>query len=529
VLHALYLPHAHANIVAFLNGEWLGQGGRFSAPSAHVWNRPLFFPFDGARLAHDENVLEVGLQTDGAIFNRLDPPQLGEEALLRPRYERAYALRIPPAEASTYLCAILFVVFGAIGLALRERSYAMLSLASGCYAIASLNCHLVHPPVGTWTFNTVTNLSLQWSGFFLAEMGFVWCSGGAQHRFGWVTAALVGTTGALALCLSGTAFERVMIYGFWAVALYASASFVAIFRARATVPRLEWGTYFAFASTMVPIGIHDIGLLQAIQVGALGPDSVYLAPYFGPILLLAAALSLLIRFIRVYREAQRAKEQFARALAAKTAELEAHYEEMQVFQRAQVLLQERERVMREIHDGVGGHLVAAAALLEQPEVRRTEALQAVRGALDDLRLVVHAMDPRAGDLQDMLSDFRVLHETRLRAQGLSFVWDMLAVAELPRLAPYEALQVVRILQEAITNAVKHARASCITVRCGADAEAPMRRFLEIGDDGEGIRGEGPRGVGVVSMGQRAKLVGGELSLRSGGEGTRVRITFMEAS
>ena len=77
-------------------------------------------------------------------------------------------------------------------------------------------------------------------------------------------------------------------------------------------------------------------------------------------------------------------------------------------------------------------------------------------------------------------------------------------------------------QEALHNALRHAGAGAVCLRL---ARTPRRVTLEVGDNGHGFAPEAPSGgVGLASMRERAASVGGTLTVKSGADGTLVRMT-----
>ena len=85
---------------------------------------------------------------------------------------------------------------------------------------------------------------------------------------------------------------------------------------------------------------------------------------------------------------------------------------------------------------------------------------------------------------------------------------------------------MRIAQEALTNAVRHAHASSIYVFLAYRTGSVL---LEIGDTGHGMSGGEPSGFGVDGMRQRARQIGGEIKILSDpGSGTRIMVTVPNA-
>ena len=95
--------------------------------------------------------------------------------------------------------------------------------------------------------------------------------------------------------------------------------------------------------------------------------------------------------------------------------------------------------------------------------------------------------------------------------------------KVPRLAPDVELVIYRVVQESLTNALRHADADTVTVSLMADAESVT---VTIADDGKGMPPQTPRDTaGIAGMRERALLVEGRLSIESRpGNGTEVRLT-----
>lgn len=199
--------------------------------------------------------------------------------------------------------------------------------------------------------------------------------------------------------------------------------------------------------------------------------------------------------------------------------------------------QERQRISQEIHDGVCQilssakfQLLSVVERLDKSDPKGREAAERaaslVGGAIDEIRRISRNLRP------SVLSDFGLLPAVkilvrdfressgarfRLRAQNLP-----------PRLAPETEFAVYRILQEAIHNAVRHAKAECIHVSLRAEGASLTAR---VEDDGQGMAQKGPNapsrsGSGLANMRNRAALLGGALEVRSApGRGTQVVLTL----
>jgi signal transduction histidine kinase len=185
---------------------------------------------------------------------------------------------------------------------------------------------------------------------------------------------------------------------------------------------------------------------------------------------------------------------------------------------------ERDRIMRELHDGLGGMLVSALAMVEDGTGSPEQLAELLRDALDEMRLVVDSLDAEIADLSALLGTLRTRLEPRLAGRGLRFEWKVEDVAA-PSLPPGGLWHVLRILQEAVTNVRKHAAARVITVATGERAGADGRPgvWVALRDDGCGLPTDATTGRGFSNMRYRAAELGGVLEVSCASPGTLVEL------
>jgi len=191
--------------------------------------------------------------------------------------------------------------------------------------------------------------------------------------------------------------------------------------------------------------------------------------------------------------------------------------------------EERRRLRRDLHDGVGPQLAALMLELEtasdlvsdNPEASALMAKlsERAREIVSDVRHSVHALRPPA---LDELGLVEALREGAMQygPAGLRVsVEDPEGLSQLPA-----AVEVAcyRIAQEALANVVRHARASHCSIRIRLDEEA-RALSVEIEDDGRGIRDDDRAGVGMSSMRERTEELGGRCIVKPlAGGGTLVK-------
>jgi signal transduction histidine kinase len=191
--------------------------------------------------------------------------------------------------------------------------------------------------------------------------------------------------------------------------------------------------------------------------------------------------------------------------------------------------EERRRLRRDLHDGVGPQLAGMALLLDSlagrvdgdAELARRVALLRgrMRDTVGEVRRIVDDLRPAALDQLGLVAALREQLAPVPAGAG-----DGPRVEIRPRELPAElpaAVEVAayRVVSEAVTNALRHARCSVCTVDLGA---ADGGLLLEVRDDGAGIPPDAVPHVGLESMRERAVEVGGRLEIDTGAHGTTVR-------
>jgi signal transduction histidine kinase len=191
--------------------------------------------------------------------------------------------------------------------------------------------------------------------------------------------------------------------------------------------------------------------------------------------------------------------------------------------------EERRRLRRDLHDGLGPALAGITLQLEgvralvadEPAQARQTLLDLrthTQTAIADIRRLVHDLRPPALDELGLLGALRE-HANRLDG-GLRVTID--GPEELPELPAAVEVAAYRIALEALTNVVRHAAARTCSVRVIADGALE----LEIADDGRGVADEPGPGVGLGSMRERAAELGGSCTIeRARGGGTCVRASL----
>ena len=228
------------------------------------------------------------------------------------------------------------------------------------------------------------------------------------------------------------------------------------------------------------------------------------------------------RIARALAESQRMNAELEERVRQKQQELEQNFELLQRLSREAAVSEERQRIMSDMHDGIGAQLISALSLAEQEGTSPREVASILRECIDDLRLTIDSLETSDHELLPALGNFRYRVERRLRAVGIELEWRVSELPALPYLSPRHLLQVLRILQEAFANVQKHARASRVALETEFMPD-PRCVCIRVRDNGRGFAMPPSSGRGMGNMTRRADALHAELRVMSGGDGTTIEL------
>jgi signal transduction histidine kinase len=283
-------------------------------------------------------------------------------------------------------------------------------------------------------------------------------------------------------------------------------------------------------------GVLVSSLLDLMRwLGAAPFSNASLSILAMPLLSLAFGSLLIERLVRFTRNEIKAAETLRQTVAQQAQQLTANFAVLKEQGERLVVLEERRRIARDMHDGVGSHLVSVSAMLKSGSVMEQARIAGlVDTALHELRGVLDVLSAQPasyeGDdpVSSLLGSLRWRIAPVLASQGITLEWeaDPLPAAFLPGDAA--RLHLLRLLQETFTNILRHSQASTVRFSSRMDGEAI---WIDVVDDGCGIPAAPlpHRGLGLVSMRQRADQLGAVLEITDCAPGTRVRLRFARAA
>lgn len=524
---SVFLPRFTSGVELAVNGTVILDTRRNPAAGRVDRNVPAIAPIPQALLREGSNEITLRLFVWGPLTGYLDNLYVGPDVELRSAHDdRQFLFLTVPLLLAAWQ-TILGTILGLIWLNRRdEAAYGWLAAAMAAGVVqhfvpmpalpalqgllgasASLECALV------------LHFAAHFTGLRIAPFGWLAFLPGLAI----LAAGLLGDTEALR--------TTYMVLGPTSIGLL--TILIALVLGRAAIMGRDRSCVLLGSTLTVIVVFWAHDMLTVLN--ALPGERIFLGRLSYSTVLIAIGLGLTWRFV----QALNAADSFAGRLVERVREAEeklrASFAREEAQARKEALAAERTRLMRDLHDGLGGHLVSIVALAERSG--GTAIGEAARAALKDLRLVIDAMEEIDGDLMLVLGSWRERIAAQLRAHGIHLTWQVLTPQGLPvfpDLRPWHVLQVMRLLDEAVTNAVKHSGATTlrIVVETVDDGTGAPGGRIVVEDDGKGFdlaafpSASGPQaGRGLLNMTRRAELCGARLALSSGPAGTRVGLSL----
>ena len=423
---ALSLAGVNMNAETFANGVPIGSGGRMVDPVARNANRPLYFDAHRVRCSTGSRSTAIDVRLFAYANDVGSLGAVGLRAGLRHCATstadvtscRSRSRQVD--ERAGRFCSRVF--FGVLWLGRARSLHGWFALASGAWTFVSLNYWVQDPGIAHWTWVRLFYLAL---GTFTVTIPIathrllgirrpgasnVCCSRARRLRACWrriasgrVYPRIVTPFQALWLDDRDLRRRRARLRGWRAFSRWSrrssTASEASCARRLAVAEQFDaWR--FGEGWRSAPHALHRLRLV------------------------LCLATTLGVRFAVSLQEARRANREFEERVRAKTRETRGESRGSASSSEARSLPTSAARIVREMHDGIGGQLVATLAMVQTEQDEPREVANALRDALDDMRAVIDSMDPLIDDLGKLFGSLRGRFAAAAKRNDLHFVWNV---------------------------------------------------------------------------------------------------------
>jgi len=487
-----------------------------------TWNRPIAVTLNSTDLHPGDRIeLAVGIAFEPQVGFALTRIRVGPSSALATRVALRSFLQFGMPVACSVTLLAMGVFFFLFWLSRRaERTHLYLALSCIAWCVCNLQYVLPRrddPLLNAW-YSAVAGPSITWV-MWLVYMFVLQL----DARFPRAIAVLLPP---FVLLMTILALPIVPLNEFIGV-FYQSTNLAvaAVIAGRIAWTAIRGGSLELRIITLalgvtILAGVQDVGLLAQ----RINPEGIYLLPYSSMLLFGALLFAVQRRYVHAIVDFEQLSSNLAQRLREREVELHANHKRLLEFERAHTLTTERHRLMHDMHDGLGSALTTSLAMIEQSDLNRTELKNLLLESVDDLRAVIDSLEPLDGDLVSVLATLRFRLGKRLEMAGIAIEWDMQDLPALSWLGPPQALQLIRMVQEILTNVLKHAAATRLQI--STRSRDPNVEVC-IADNGAGFELEQVvAGRGLRNLRKRAESLKGSLSVESApGRGTTVRLVL----
>ncbi len=504
----------------WINGHLDSQCERGAMRDLRCLHRPYLFETPAVYWQAGRNELVFEIYATARQSNGLSSVWVGDVSALEAQfYHWRYWLQVELMRGLTWLSMVVgLLALGASTVLRKESVYFWFGLTSVANGMANSGIFVSHVMWSAEFFNWFvfsTRLVSSCLGMMMFTAFFGKLTPAVRHAgllFCAASVVAIGVTGS----------NRAWVSALYVPLMLAGATLmVCLVRWSRQRQQLRYGLATCLMGLIFVSGIHDWFKLK----GQASFEGVYLMTfaYSGMLFLMGSLLLGLLA--RGLVQSQALSAELEERVQARSRELQATHERLMAKELAHQQALEQQRLLQDVHDGFGSQLVTAQMLVRHQQLSQEAVAQLLQECIADLHLVISALGNQTHSLQDALADLSHRTEQRLLGTPWQLVWDV-QLDPAPNLTHEQVLNLLRILQEALNNALKHAQAEKIEVHVVYTAASGVL-LLRVADNGVGISQKPAQkaglGVGLATMHKRARQIDAVLTVTDVQPGTCVEL------
>ena len=504
--YAVYIPRVGNQLHVFLNGWKLDGLDQLGDAMQDRSKEPYWLTIPVALLHTDRpNLLTINTTVQALRWGGLSEIFYGPATELCFRYK----VRMWWQHDSYIVILVSLFLMGMIAWALwlrqREGLYGLFALSAMWGGVSNVD-QLMPTSWLSWPLQgMLASVALAWHVVFMARFTL-----GIVGRYdSWVRLTLLATT--MAIGIAYVLAEPI----YWTIA-FGMLCFPIVVTLICTARAADFDRsqqarlLFTVSLVVALVALRDFFIVHLPESGI---QEFALLPHALLLYVLVMGWILVERYSLQHRQYHELNVTLEERVAERERALASSFEIIANQGAEKAKLLERQRIMSDIHDGVGGQLVGLVNMIKRGEANQSlfdqkQLSEHAQMALDELRVAVDAMQPVDGDLTTVLATLRYRLAPRLKASDLQLVWQVGELPTMLELTPQKVLQIQRILLEAFTNIIQHAKATTVTVSA---LHLPDMASVQITIDDDGVGFEPQElkatGHGIRNMCFRAEAIG----------------------
>jgi signal transduction histidine kinase len=521
--YSLFIPRAGNSLRIEINGHLIKQFGHLQRPYPNYAGIPLDVGLPASFLDPQEQRLSITVAGEPYSNAGLSALWVGPAEAIEPMRLSAEWVQVRGVWIVSGATAVLGLMSLLLWVRIRQRFYLYYAIASLIWSARILMPLAVQPllPLPLWNWLFFVSYSAYIALVALFSLDVINYPGSGLRRAEWMY-LLISTV----LLSAAVLTESYSLRSFNNLLSIIAAAVPAVFVLVYTVRQPETGRILLSLAALVAVavGIRDYFV---IQLSPSGYGEYTWARYASVLFMMTLAWIVMERFSRAMQGFQTSARFYEIQFSRKQSELEATYDQLRDAEKRQAVEEERRRIMREMHDGLGSTLVTAMSLVDRSDAKQAPLVDALNDCMGELRMAIDALQPHDNDLLAALGTLRSRIAPALERAGIKLKWEVEPIPAIDRLTPEATLQLYRFVQEAISNAIKHSGATELTLRANFDWK---REWVSVMIDDNG-RGWNPfaagtrKGGGSDSLRARAHALGGVARISQLKPGTRVQLSF----
>ncbi len=451
---AIYVISVRNRFTVTLNGREIFRNFAMVTDQKVSWNRPFLIPLEKGILKQGLNKIVINTISQNSVG--IGRVLVGPNVALQKYYDQQFFWRITAPQAANSAMLLIGMLVFLFWLGRRKETELLwLSISTILLFTRTYYYYADTVPYDLELFLAISDYSIYFSCIATAAFYFYFIK--LPHRFAIITILTILAIITLVLLIADVRSLIFYIPTLIVVFGMAMLGFIDLIRYR----NIERGVLGFIMFLMFFVIMYDF--ILAAQYEGDG-SAIYISVFGGAIYTTGFLISFGKRSLDAFMNIEKSNIVLEQHITETRAELAASEADRQRLVIKEAITDERSRLMQEMHDGIGSNLITALAIARNKNQSET-TIKTLNRAIKDLKITVDSLEPIEGDLVVLIGNLRHRMTQDIEDAGITCKWKVEDCEPLPWLDATNALHVLRIYQEAISNVMTHSGATEILIGC----------------------------------------------------------------